>query len=316
MTRTIRRFAAFCLTVATALVLTGCGSGPSQPDSAAIIGDRSVPLGDVQNEVNWLVDNVQAAKEMHANHKLGDIGRNVVRDRIVHELTAVAAEREGLTATQAEVDGLIKEFGGVQTFVEQAAIMRSRVPQFARDWVLLEKLGKRYADRLTVHAVGTLITEEAPGNTARDQALALGEKIAADPDNAENIVNASGNQLVDHRESLGAMLPNQPALAVSALYGAPEGSVIVIQPSEEQPGWLVALIRERQIDPAAKGADLSRADRQMLYLAGVRQLQPLAGEVGLRLNPRFGVWDDAAMRPAPHSEDVSGHVLQARTAQP
>lgn len=315
MTRTIRRAAALFVAVATAFVLAGCGTGPSQVNSAAIVGDRSVPLGAVQEEINWLLDNVQQAKQAKGQRKLDLFSRNVVRDRVVHELVEVAAEREGLRATQAEVDGLIQHFGGVKTFVNQAGIMRERVRQFATDWVLLEKLAKSQASRLTVHAVGTLIVKESPGNTAKDQARAIGEKIAANPADAEKIVQDSGNQLVDHEESLATMMQNQPALAVSALYGAPEGSVVVIQPSQQQAGWLVGLIRERKMSGPA-GKPLNVGDRQILYLTGMRLLQPLADELGVRLNPRYGVWDEVAMAPAPHREELSGYVLRSRTVQP
>ncbi|WP_083665810.1 hypothetical protein [Saccharomonospora sp. CUA-673] len=54
---------------------------------------------------------------------------------------------------------------------------------------------------------------------------------------------------------------------------------------------------------------------EFLYFAGLRMLQPIAEDVGVRLNPRYGVWDEAALAPAPNEDELTGTLLRSRTVQ-
>ncbi|NIJ10596.1 outer membrane murein-binding lipoprotein Lpp [Saccharomonospora amisosensis] len=318
MTRIISRPAMLVLAVIASLLLAGCGSGPSKVDSAAIIGNRSVSLDSVQQEVRWLLDNVPQVEQARQQQKLALQSRQIVRSRVLHQLVTIAAAREGLRVDQAEVDRLVESGGGVDRVARDMGIAPERVRQLAADQVLLQQLAQRYLDGLAVRFVGTTIVGESAGNTAREQARALGERIAADPANAERVISESGHQLIQEELSFADALRGQPELGISALFGTREGSVMVIQPSQAQSGWLVALVRERTVTGSGQGnADLAaQLDPQVLYLAGVRMLQPIADELGVQLNPRYGVWDSAAMAPAANSDEVTGYLLPSRTVRP
>ncbi|PXY26518.1 hypothetical protein DI005_36275 [Prauserella sp. PE36] len=316
MIRIIRRPVTLLTAVVAGLVLAGCGSGPSQVGSAAIIGDRSIPLEDVQQEVRWLLDNVPEAEQAQEQRKLDLQAREVVRSRIIHELTMIAAQREGLRADPAEVDALIEGSGGVDAVARGAGVIPERVRELATDQVLLQQLAQHYVDRVSVRLVGTSIVTESPGATAKDQALEIGRDIAADPGRVEQIVRQSGNQLIDSELPMAQTLQNQPEIAASAVFGASEGSVLVIQPSQEQAEWLVALVQERNVSAGDGSASTAQADPQYLYFAGLRLLQPIADELGVRVNPRYGVWDATALSPAASEGELSGYQLQSRTVQP
>ncbi|MEU6645674.1 SurA N-terminal domain-containing protein [Saccharomonospora sp. NPDC046836] len=318
MIRIIRRPVTLLSALIAGLVLAGCGSGPSQVSSAAIVGDHSIPLDDVQSEIQWLLDNVPEAAQAQEQRKFDLQSREVVRNRIIHQLTTVAAEREGLRADPAEVDELIERSGGAETVARRVGVEPSRVRDIASDQSLVQQLAQRYLDRLSVRIVGTTIVTESPGATAKEQALELGRKIAADPANVEQLVESGGHQLIDTTLSLAQTLQNQPEIAASAVFGAAEGSVLVIQPSQEQAEWLVAIVRDRTVSPATGDAAsaASQVSPQYLYYAGMRLLQPIADELGVRVNPRYGVWDATALSPAASQEELTGYQLDSRTVQP
>ena len=56
-----------------------------------------------------------------------------------------------------------------------------------------------------------------------------------------------------------------------------------------------------------------RLDPASLELIGLRLLQPLAEELGVQVNPRYGVWDPLAMRVVPEDE-ATGMILVVNRA--
>lgn len=312
-----RRPVALLVAAVSGLVLAGCGSGPSQVNAAAIIGDHVIPLGDVQQEMQWLIHNSPQVQQAQQQRKVDLPAREVMRGRIIHELVEVAKQREGLKVDEREVDRLIESSGGVDQVARQSSIEPERVRQVATDQILMQQLGEDFADRVSVRLVGTSIVKESAGSTAKDQALELGRKVAANPGDVQNLLRDNGHQVLDEKLELSEAMRRQPELAISAVFGSEAGSVLVVQPSQEQAGWLVALVRERTVKPAPKDpSSASQADGQVLYLAGLRQLQPIADELGVRLNPRYGVWDETGMAPAASEDEVTGYRLPSRTVQP
>ncbi|MQA09704.1 MAG: hypothetical protein GEU98_14350 [Pseudonocardiaceae bacterium] len=325
MRRPARARALLVVLTALGLALTACGSGPSQANSAAIVGEESVPLGDVQHEIQWMIDNVPQAKQAKQQRKLDNFARQAVSARVMHELISVAAQREKLRVNDSRVSDLINSSGGVQQASKAVGVAPERLRQVARDQLLIEELGRSYLDRLEVSFSGTVIADERPGSTAKDQAMALGRKIAGDPDRADQLIRqASGqqqqstNQRMTLAQSLSAGGDGQ--LASSALFGTPANTVVVFQPSQQQAAWLVALVEERdtRANASASGAG-QQASSQVLYQIGVRMLAPLANELGVRINPRYGVWDQVAMTISPNEDQLAGYELPVRdqpTAKP
>ncbi|MCP2235878.1 SurA N-terminal domain-containing protein [Prauserella halophila] len=312
MIRTMRRPLALFTALLAGLVLAGCGSGPSQVHSAAIVGDRSVPLDDVQQEIDWLLDNVDQAQQAQRQGKVDLYAREVVRGRVIHELAQIAAKREGIRADRSEVDELIRGSGGADEVSRSAGVEPDRVRDVASDQVVLQELARKYLGRLSVDLLGTVITGDEPGNSAKEKATALGRRIADDPDRARATVREAGHQLVDEELDFAETLQNDPELATTAVFGSQEGTVVVIQPSRQQAGWLVGLVSERRTGGQADAAE-PQVNPEYLYFAGLRMLQPIAEEAGVRINPRYGVWDEAALSPAPNEDELAGRLLRSRT---
>ncbi|WP_083665811.1 hypothetical protein [Saccharomonospora sp. CUA-673] len=218
MIRIMRRPAALFTAAAAIAVLAGCGTGPSQVTSAAIVGERSVPLDGVQQEVDWLLDNVPQVREAQGQRKLDLHAREVVRGRIVHELTEIAVQREGLRPNEGEIDQLVEGSGGAAEIARTAGVAPERVHDLAYDQVMLQQLAEKYVGRLSVELTGTVITQDEPGNSAKDQATALGERIAQDPERAQQVVRQEGHQLVDEQLDFAEALQSDPELATTAVF--------------------------------------------------------------------------------------------------
>lgn len=310
--RIMRRPIALLTVLLAGFVLAGCGSGPSQVNSAAIIGDRSVPLDDVQQEIDWLLDNVPQAQQAQRQRKVDMYAREVVRGRVIHELTQMAAKREGIRADRGEIDELIRGSGGAEQVSRSAGVEPSRVRDLASDQVVLQELARKYLGSLSVDLLGTVVSGDEPGSSAKEKATELGKRIADDPDRAQATLQQAGHQLVDEKLDFAETLQNDPELATSAVFGSQEGTVVVIQPSRQQAGWLVGLVTDRRTS-GQDDSPASQVNPEYLYFAGLRMLQPLAEEAGVRLNPRYGVWDEAALSPAPNEDELTGRLLRSRT---
>ncbi|QFU86174.1 hypothetical protein YIM_04775 [Amycolatopsis sp. YIM 10] len=302
----------------TGVLLAGCGAGPSQVDSAAIVGDRSVPLEAVQQEIGWLLDNSPDAQQAQQQRKLDLNARMVVDGRILHELISTAAQREGLRADPVQVNELIERSGGAAAIAPRVNTSAERVPEFVSDFLLTQQLGAKYAASLSVDVIGTVITEESPGSTAKDQALALAKKIAEQPERAGEVISESNYRVLDQPLSVAQTQGEQSgaeALPGSALFGAKPGTVVAVQPSQQQAGWLVALVKGR--NTAAQGPQTPIApDSEAVYQLGKRLLQPIAEEFGVRVNPRYGVWDIASMSVLPNADEATGYQFPAKAVQP
>jgi hypothetical protein len=88
-----------------------------------------------------------------------------------------------------------------------------------------------------------------------------------------------------------------PQSAASFLFGTPAGSVVAAQTSPAPDGWTVLRVTARSTtgpagDPkAALTSSISQLDDSTLDDIGRRFTQPLAQELGVRVNPRYGEWD-------------------------
>lgn len=300
------------------LALAGCGSGPSEINSAAIVGQRAVSVDDVQREISWLLQNVPQARKLARERKLPVISQAVLQQHVTHELLAVAKKRDGVRASEADVDALIESWGGAEAAPTNLGVLPGRLQELAEDRVLLRELGEKYAATLTVDVVGTVVVGESAEATSEEKALELGRKIAADPERAAQIAAESGGQVLDQPLALKEMLAsNTAALAGTALFGAKPGTVVVIQPSPEQgAAWLVALIKDRKISTGGGQDEAPQADPQVLESVGMQQLALIADEIGVRISPRYGVWDQAGMKVAESGDHLTGHLIPVRSTRP
>jgi len=301
-------------TMVTVLV-AGCGSGPSQVGSAVIVGKTAVPVSQVRDALQWQLDNVPRVRQLQDSGNLPQVSRQLVRRRVVHQLLDVATERAGVRADEDAVSELIESVGGQGAVSEQAGIAPQRVRRLATDQVLLRELGKHYVPRLTISFVGGIITPRGASGAAEDAARELAEKIAAHPDRAGTLLQRTDKSVHKENFALSDAVRQAPELSTSALYGASPGTVLVIQPTRSRGSWMVALVRDRTIDASAAGAAAGNVDARLMTQVGLRMLQPVAADLGVKINPRYGVWDATAMDIAPSEQEVAGYQFRSRTVR-
>ena len=285
MYRQVGRALAVVATVG--VVISGCGTGPSQVGSAAIVGSTAVPLDQVQSRLDVALGKTDAVAQLAASG-IGapDIARDVVTGAVLHDLLARTAAADGITVTEADVDAALAESGGADAALSQSLYDLSAVRERVRDRII----AVRHAERV---APGLAVTADLIATDSREDAAAKAQVLAAGGPEADALFDANPQ---NSRRSMTYEAVRSPEAASTVLFGLPVGRTAYFQPSPQQANWIVLRVTDRredaQADPNAT-ASLGEAD---LAAIGQRLLQPLADDVGVRVNPRYGVWDPVSMR--------------------
>jgi hypothetical protein len=286
------------------VVFSACG-GPVQATSAAIVGDTGIPLRDVQSRLDYALSrhDLVAQIEQQGNGP-ADLSRELVTRSVLHTLLEKAAVREGINPSPSAVaDGVAVEqrrVAGQDSFEDPAA-----VPERVRDQLIAAELGRRYIGGLSV-------TIDATTAVSRSDAADKARRIASGPDGARAVFAAAGQ---DAQLGLRFRAASDPETATSVLFGMTTGKVVYFQPSSSQAGWVVVRVTDRRTNSTPAPGDppdvpISQIASDNLQMIGFRLLQPLAEELGVRINPRYGVWDGVQLR-AVAEADVRGEVLPA-----
>jgi hypothetical protein len=339
--RIMGRPRALVAVVAGALLLAGCGSGPSQVGAAVIIGDRSISVDQVQNLIDKAVREQPYARKLASEHKLDVVGRAVVSQLVLHELLAKAAEKHGITPNYAQIDTQLANDplnGPVPADASDEAQAVNQVVARARDHreeltdtYLAQGLTDKILPNLSVGFDYTSIGVVADPSTgvtpqgaeAKKAAFDLGRQFAADPAAATKRIGSDLQYLTALRQQssnpetvpgfvgAGNVVPAAQAgtLATTPLFGSTTGSAVVMPFPGQESAWLVAMIRQRTDDKPVATEKAPELDASTKTAIGMRQLQPLFDELGVRVNKRYGVWDAVAMNVVPSADGFQGTVL-------
>jgi hypothetical protein len=270
--------------VAAAAFLTGCGAGPNQVGSAAIVGSTVVSLGDVQSKIDGALSKPGLLDQLKLQgDKPADVSREVISRAVQHVLLEEAGRRESIRVTDDQVNAELTREGGVDALVETTIYDKVSVREAVRDQLVSQALARKLLPRLSV-------TVDVTNATSKDDAVTKARKMASGPSAAAVVLAA------DPRAQRGLQLRASlvPQSAASFLFGTPAGSVVAAQTSPAPDGWTVLRVTARSTtsppgDP--KLSPVSQLDDSTLDDIGRRLTQPLAQELGVRLNPRYGVWD-------------------------
>ncbi|GGP59683.1 SurA N-terminal domain-containing protein [Saccharothrix coeruleofusca] len=297
--------------VAVALLVAGCGSGPSQVGSAAIIGDTAIPLEFVQQRLDDYLDRRAEGPALQGQPEMGlaDAARNILTYKIQHELTLQLAQQEGVSVSDETLTEAMERLGGGEaasagTLFDATTIRDER----ARDQYLQLELGRKYFEKLSVtfDYFFTKSTEEA-----RDKA----DEVAKDPAKMAEFIRAAqqeDRQAGGTGESVHAV--QSPGLAATPLFGVPANTVVAFPPDPDSGLWMVALVKERETDAEAPEGDTGAepATPDALAKVGLRLVQFHADRQDIRVNPRYGVWDSSQMAVAPSEGQRAGYQVAVR----
>ncbi len=278
---------------AAGALVSGCG-GPVQAGSAVVVGDSTVPLQQVQTQVNTLLARVPA--EQRQQDTAPTLARDIVTNELLHTLLTRASAEQGVTVSDAEVDAFIEQQGGAQALLQNSVLDLEGLRAQAHDFLVATALGRRAAP-------GLVVTVDLIGSSNRSDAEAKARTLAAGGPTADALFDDT--RVARRGVEVSAATDTQNAGSV--VFGTPVGDVVAYQPDPQQSTWNVFRVTARRTDgrPAGAPATLSL---QQLYLIGQRTLQPIADDLQVRVNPRYGVWDQVALRVVP-ADQTAGLVL-------
>lgn len=344
--RIIGRPRALVAVVAGAFLLAGCGAGPSQVGSAVIVGDRSVSLDQVQAVIDKAVREQPYARKLAGEHKLDVLGRAVVSQLAVHEMLLAATEKQGITPNYGQIEaqlakdplnGTVPADSANEAQAVSEVVTRTRDHREAlTDTYLAQALAEKTVPNLSVTfdytSIGSM-PDSATGGTpqgpeAQKAAFDLAKQFAADPAAAAKRIGADVQYEASLRQNaaqqgqntdsippltgLGETVPASQAgvLAASPLFGSPAGAVTVFPYPNREGTWFVAVVRKRVDDKPVATEQPGALDDATKAAIGMRQLQPLFDQLGVRVNKRYGVWDVVGMTVLPNLDaPAQGIVL-------
>lgn len=290
--------------MAAGVVVSGCAGGPNQAGAAAIVGSEVLPMEQVQRQVQVAL----SADKQLARQRLAGYGgsadglavRQVVTSAVRGELLERAAAEQGIVVTDAQVDAAIAERGGPEA-VERSSLgsLADARTEIRRELIAIE-LGRRWIDRLAVTFDVAYATSEEELQQKRQQVLAGGP--AADAAFATGL--AERGRVADGSSTTSARI-------LTVVGGIEPGNLLVLYPQRLGDPWTLVRITDRRTDltvaPGGQSAAATAGD-DLLYAIGVQMLRPLAERLGVRTNPRYGVWDPLAMAVVDESMK-SGEIL-------
>jgi hypothetical protein len=279
-------------------VVSGCG-GPDQAGSAVIVGPDAVPLAQVQSQLDVALGKTdQIARITAQGGTTADLARSIVTREVLHDLLQRRAAAEGIVVTDNQVDAELAGSGGADAIVDSSLYDMAALRQRVRDDLIAAQLAQRSAGGLAVTVDLVAATSRADAE-AKAQTLLHGgpaaDALFSDPRTAERgtTVQAATN----------------PTEAGSVLFGVPKGGVVAFQPNPQSTTWIVFRVADRRTDAPSDPGAISSMSQAQLTTIGERMLQPDAERLGIRVNPRYGVWDPIQMRVVADGQQ-SGTVLQ------
>ncbi|MEW2506187.1 hypothetical protein ACQPXB_43435 [Amycolatopsis sp. CA-161197] len=329
-----KRSSALAGVVASGLLLAGCGAGPSQVGAAAVIDGQVTTIDQVQTLLDKAVQEQPYAQQLAAQHKLDLVGREIVRQQLLHAVVQKAAQKEGLVADEATISAALAQGDPLagpmpenlaqdQPAAVTQLVQRTRDHREAlTDAYLEQQLAVKYLPKLSVTLdyvviAGPTADGQAPSvdpADSRAEALAKAQTYAADPAavQADLAKGAQGNV----GEPLAAL--SSPADAGSVLFGTEPNNVMAFQPNPSQlpSEWIVAVVKQRSTDKPVSTDQAQQPTPDQIGAIGVRMLQPYVGDVDYKINPRYGVWDTVGMDLAANANSLQGLLLPVRGSAP
>lgn len=299
--------------LAMAVLVGGCSaSAINQVGTAAFVGGTEISTEQVQDQLHTVLDKegTQVRTQLVAGRQLDELSRQILTLLIRHELIKVAAQRERLEVTAGQVSKLLYDLGGPEEASEGTIWDAEGFREQARDQLLMAQLGRKTLNSAVTFDYTTAATRAAAIRRAEDLA-------AAGRQRARELIRADVQANKDAAVAKRVVAGDDPIFAASPAFGVPKDTVVAFQLADTQP-WLIAVIRNRAEDaePSDQAPDPDDLDPALLEAIGLRQLAEVAQELGIRINPRYGVWDQVNLQVAADENEIGGFVAPLGAAPP
>ncbi|MDQ3762054.1 MAG: hypothetical protein M3460_10260 [Actinomycetota bacterium] len=295
---------------AAALVVGGCSFGPHQLGAAAFVDGIEIPLEQVHSQLVTVLDkeDPQVRAELVADRQLDDLSRKIVTVRIRHQLLEIAARRAGLTVDQARVNRLISQVGGAEAASQGTIFDANSYQERARDKLLMAQLG-----RATLRS--SAVTFDYTTADTRTAAKRRVEEFSqAGSKRARQLIDADVRAGKDAELGKRVVAADDPIFATTPAFGVAEGTVVAFQLEDTKP-WVIMVMKNRAnrgVQPSDHAPEVDQIDPAVLEAIGLRQLAQVGEEVGVRLSPRYGVWDPVSLQVVADENETGGFVAPLR----
>jgi hypothetical protein len=283
-----------------ALLLTGCGSVTGKIGTAAIVGNIRIPDSSVKSWFDAVLrKDPVLADQLQGQGEMGALGRQIASLEVQQELLRQAALRYHLPVNAQSVDDVVARMGGPRAASEGQIYTPRNVADGVRAQLIVTELGRAYLNRLA-------ITFDYTQAANRREARVKAERMAHDPQQAAALVAADSAEGVPAATNQPLRAADNPGIAAKTpIFGAPPGTVLAFRPNQSG-RWLVVRILTRHAGPAGPA---SRVDLETVQEFGWQLLGMTENQVGVRLSPRYGVWDPIALAAVPNQEQTTGFRL-------
>jgi hypothetical protein len=287
-----RRLRWTAIALGAATVLASCGTVPG---AAVTIDGTAVSTLTVRDRVAEVVG-VDAAAD---DDTLAAQSRAQLTTIIRHQLARAAAEKNGITVADADVNAYISQYddyqratAGAQDISAVLGVPADDVREAYYDLLVFDKLVASIPDD-GMDVTDVDVTVDAVPAATWSDAVSARTKYLADPaamDSDAAAALAANPQLPGGHESL----LEQPQHAVFGIFSAAAGEILLVPQGSQ--GYLVVRITQRSEKPGKLTTEMISNAAQSAGLAGQIAiasllLGPQAEAAHVELNPRFGVWD-------------------------
>jgi foldase protein PrsA len=321
VTRSPRRIATATVAISlAALALTGCGKDPVRSGAAATVGQTRISTAELAGLVSRGLKDPQAQQQLGADKP--KYQRDTLARLIRHEVLVEAAKLEHVTASGGAIDAKIADFerqaGGSQQLLQQAAqggISAQDLRPFIADVVLKDAIGDKLTETIDVPAaqLQALYKQNAAQydqiHTAhilvasKPLADSILAQVKADPSQFAALAakNSTDTSNKDKGGDLGfagkgSFVPTFEA----AVFAAKPGDFLEVK---TQFGYHVVHIIDRRtttLEQATPELRRGALQQQRDQRTGVL-LSKVARDLHVKVNPRFGRWDQTQLQIVPAS---------------
>lgn len=294
--------------VVAGVLIGGCGS--NQVGVAAFVDGTQIPQGQVHDQLVTVLnkEGPQARAQLVAGRQLGEVSRKIITLRIRHQLLDIAARRASLTIDEAQVNRLIKEVGGAEAASKGTIFDAKSYRERAKDKLLMAALGRTALRNSAVTVDYTTADTRTAAKQRVDQLAEAGSK------RARQMIDADVHAGKDAELGKRIVAADDTIFATTPAFGVAEGTVVAFQLEDTKP-WVVMVVKnrtDRGVQPSEHAPQIDQIDPAVLEAIGLRQLARIADEVGVRLNPRYGVWDPVTLQVVSDDNETGGFEAPLR----
>jgi len=302
------------LLAAAAVALTAC-----QPSAgtAAYVGNQRVTDEQLRTDLTdaFATPKLKDSITQQYGDDLSAYRRQLLNDRVRHELVTEAVRRTGVGVTEDDVLKLIDTQGGFDRARDDGHLSRELAIRHFRDLLLMAEIGytEQNVRRPTEAELRGAYAQEAPNQTTAQLGLiqvpdrnTLNQviaQLAADPAQFDTLAARYEGSVPKPTPYTPA---NIPARIRQKILTAKPGTVLpFVGPGQAGEGQFLAVKVFDVRTPTFEDLrlQLSLQSLSQAYQAGQAYLATLAKDVGVRINPRYGIWNatSAQIEEAPNS---------------